>query len=132
MEDKRYVQSVLGDINSNIPISRRTLLEHMQTGDLTYRTRSNEEFKMESSEIESLAEICTDTEKIRLRLPIIISTDTSGDRGAWKVDGIIETSVMSKILSKKSYKEDILRFYNPHLAELRRKFPTIVVLAFIP
>lgn len=132
MDDRRYIQSIVGDINSNIPVSRRTLVDHLQSKDFTYKTRSGEEFAMESSEIEELAEICSNVEKIRLRLPIIVSTDTSGDRGAWKVEGITETSVMSKILDKRPYKEDILCFYNPHLADLRRKFPTIAVLAFIP
>lgn len=132
MDDTRYIQSILGDINSNIPVSRRTLMDHLQSKDFTYKTRSGEEFVMEPSEVEILTGICDDVEKTRLRLPIIVSTDISGDHGAWKVDGVIETSVMSKILGKRPYKEDILRFYNPHLAELRQKFPTIVVLAFIP
>ncbi len=132
MDDTRYIKSILGDINSNIPVSRRTLSDYIQSEDLTYKTRSGDEFIMESSEIEILADLCTDVEKIRLRLPIIVSTDISGERGAWKVDGIIETSVMSKILGKSPFKDDVLRFYNPHLAELREKFPTIVVLAFIP
>ncbi|HKM14051.1 MAG TPA: DUF61 family protein [Candidatus Methanomethylophilaceae archaeon] len=132
MDDTRYIQSILGDINSNIPISRRTLSDYIQNGDLTYKTRSGEEFMMESSEIDVLADLCSNVEKIRLRLPIIVTTDISGDHGAWKVDGTVETSVMSKILGKSPFKDDILRFYNPHLADLRRKFPTIVVLAFIP
>ena len=132
MDDTGYIRSILGDINSNIPVSRRTLIEHLQSGDLTYKTRSGEEFIIERSEIEALNEICSDAERIRLRLPIIVSTDISGDQGAWKVDGVIETSVMSKILHKRPHKEDVLRFYNPHLSELRHKFPTIVVLAFIP
>jgi hypothetical protein len=132
MDDTGYIRSILGDINSNIPVSRRTLIDHLQSGNFTYKTRSGEEFMMESSEIDLLTEICSDVEKFRLRLPIIVSTDTSCDHGAWKVDGIIETSVMSKILNKRSHKGDVLRFYNPHLAVLRQKFPTIVVLAFIP
>lgn len=87
---------------------------------------------MDPLELKGIADICTDAEKVRLRIPIIVSTDTSTEGGAWKVDGETETSVMSKILGKRPYRTDMLRFYNPNLADLRRKYPTAVVLAFIP
>ncbi len=130
MDDAGYVRAVLGEANSGIPISRRTLIEHLESGDFSYRTRKGDEFIMDVSEVESLAEICDETEKMRLRLPIIVSTDPGA--GGWKVDGVTETSVMSKILGIKPFREDVLRFYNPHLAELRRKYPTTVAIAFIP
>ncbi len=128
MKEIGYVKAVLGDANSGIPVTRRTLIEHMDSGDFTYRTRKGDEFQMNREEVESLAGLCTEMEKIRLRLPIIISTD----KDSWKVEGTVEASVVSKMLNKKSYRADFLRFYNPHLAELRRKYPTTVTIAFIP
>lgn len=87
---------------------------------------------MNVSDLETIAGVCSDSEKARLRVPIIVSTDTSAESGAWKVDGETEASVMSKILGKRLYRKDMLRFYNPDLSDIRRKFPTAVVLAFIP
>jgi uncharacterized protein (UPF0216 family) len=127
-----YVESILAESNSNVPVSRRTLIDYLENGGLSYRTRGGEVFEMDLSEIEAIARVCTEVEKIRLRIPMIVSTDTSVEGGAWKVDGETETSVMSKILGKRPYRKDMLRFYNPNLAELRRKFPTTVVLAFVP
>ncbi|MEA4977513.1 MAG: DUF61 family protein [Methanomassiliicoccaceae archaeon] len=127
-----FVGSILSECNSNIPVSRRTLIDHLENGDYFYRTRSGEVFDMDPLELKGIADICTDAEKVRLRIPIIVSTDTSAEGGAWKVDGETETSVMSKILGKRPYRTDMLRFYNPNLADLRRKYPTAVVLAFIP
>lgn len=121
----------MSECNSNVPVSRRTLIDYLENGDYTYRTRGGEIFHMDLSELAAIADVCTDTEKIRLRIPIIVSTDTSAEGGAWKVDGETETSVMSKILGKRPYRTDMLRFYNPNLADLRRKYPTVVVLAFI-
>ncbi|HKM09255.1 MAG TPA: DUF61 family protein [Candidatus Methanomethylophilaceae archaeon] len=132
MDEDILIRKAFGDANVNIPVSRRTLIEYLESGESMYVTRNGEEFPMDFSEITALAEICTETEKLRLRLPIIVTTDVSGERGAWKVDGKIETSVMSKILNRRPFREDRLHFYNPHLAELRKKFPTTVVLAFIP
>lgn len=128
MSEIGYIKAILGDANSGIPVTRRTIIEHLDSGDFTYRTRKGDEFSMNREEVESLAELCTELEKLRLRLPIIISTD----KGSWKVEGTVETSVISKILGKTPYKPDYLRFYNPHLAELRRKYPTTVTIAFIP
>lgn len=132
MDEDVLMRKMFGDANINMPVSRRTLIEYLENGDQMYVTRSGEEFLMDFSEIAALAEICSEAEKLRLRLPIIITTDVSGERGAWKVDGKIETSVMSKILNRRPFREDKLHFYNPHLAELREKFPTVTVLAFIP
>lgn len=127
-----YVESILAESNSNVPVSRRTLMDHLENGGFSYRTSRGEAFEMDPSEIQAIARFCTDAEKIRLRMPIIVSTDTSAEGGAWKVDGETETSVVSKILGKRPYRKDMLRFYNPNLADLRRKFPTTVVLAFVP
>lgn len=128
MNETGYVKAILGDANSNVPVSRRTIIEHLDKEDFTYKTRSGSLFSMDRAEVESLAELCTETDKLRLRLPIIISTD----QRSWKVEGKVETSVISKILKKKSYRDDYMRFYNPHFAELRKKYPTTVVIAFIP
>ena len=128
MSEIGYVKAILGDANSGMPVSRRTIVEHLDSGDFTYKTRKGDEFSMDRGEVEALAELCTELEKLRLRLPIIISTD----KGSWKVEGSVETSVMSRILGKKPHREDFLRFYHPHFAELRKKYPTTVTIAFIP
>jgi len=114
-----------------MPVLRRTLLEHIDSGDLTYRTREGFTCSFDKDEIEILSETCTEIEKMRLRLPIFVSTDISSD-GAWKVDGITETVVVSKLLGKKSLRDDMLRIYHADLKELRKKIPNAVIVLYLP
>ena len=124
-------QKMISDMNKHIPVSRRTLLEHIESGDLTYRTRDGFTCSFDREEIEFLNDICTEIEKMRLRLPILISTDTSSD-GAWKADGITETAVVSRILEKRPMRDDMLKLYHPDLKRLRGKLPNAVVVLFVP
>lgn len=126
------MKSVMSDMNPNLPAERRTLTDYLDNGELFYRNRAGDRFEINVSELEDLASFCTEQEKFRLRIPIMISTDLSGEYGAWKIEGETETSVLSKITGKRIFKKDFLRFYHPDLADLRRRFPTVTVIAFVP
>jgi uncharacterized protein (UPF0216 family) len=76
--------------------------------------------------------VCDDSERIRLRLPIYVSTDTSADQSAWKVEGRTEVSVVSKLLGKHSAREDYLRLYYPDFKELRKIIPDAHMVVFMP
>jgi Uncharacterized protein conserved in archaea len=120
------------DMNRHIPVSRRSLLDYIESGDDTYDTKDGQKCFIDRKEIEFLAERCTEIEKMRLRIPIFVGTDTSYSEGAWKVEGKIEVAVVSKLLGKKVYKEDFLRLYYPDLKDLRKMLPSSVVVLFIP
>ena len=129
--ERMDTQKMISDMNKHIPVSRRTLLEHIESNDLTYKTRDGFICSFDKEEIDFLRDVCTEIEKMRLRLPILISTDTSSD-GAWKADGITETAVVSRILDKRPMREDMLRLYHPDLKRLRGKLPNAAVVLFVP
>ena len=87
---------------------------------------------MAKEEIEYLCGICTEIEKMRLKLPLLISTDCSGDMTSWKVDGATETNIVARILNKPVLSQDHLRFYNPDLKRLRSLLPTCTAVTFLP
>jgi Uncharacterized protein conserved in archaea len=122
---------MIANMNKHLPSSRRTLLEYLDSDDLTYQTKDGHTYTIEKEEIEMLSRICTEIEKMRLKLPIFVSTDTSSDN-AWKVDGMTETSVMSKILERKPFREDMMRFYHPDLKKLRSMLPNAVTVLYLP
>jgi len=124
-------ERMIREMNLHIPVARRTLLEHIDSGDLTYRTRNGHVCSFDADEIGFLNEFCTEMEKMRLRLPIFVTTDTSSD-GTWKVDGLTEAAVVSRILDKKPLKDDLLRVYHPDLKRLRNRLPNAVVVLFLP
>lgn len=132
---KRYrhvdIEHLIRSMNSHMPSSRRSLLDHIESGGRTYRTKDGNTIIIGDDEIDALNDICTEIEKMRLLLPIFVSTDASSDN-AWKVDGTVETSVVSKILGKRSFREDMVRFYNPDLKLLRSQFPNAVAVLYLP
>lgn len=126
------IENIIRDMNRHMPVSRRTLLEYLESGEDTYETKDGQKCSVDRKELELLAEKCTEIEKMRLRIPIMVSTDTSCEAGAWKVEGRTEAAVVSKLLGKRLYKEDFLRLYHPDLKELRKMLPSLVVILFIP
>jgi len=126
------VEHFLSDINAHAPVQRRSLAEHIDSKDLTYRTRSGHVCEMTKGEIETLNNACAEREKITLRLPIIVMTDTSFTESVWKVEGRTEVAVVSKLLSKKPMRDDLLHMYHPHLRELQKMLPNSVIVLFVP
>ena len=125
-------EHLIKDMNRHIAVSRKTLLEHLESGIDTYETKDGQKCSVDRKDLELLASSCTEIEKMRLRIPIFVSTDMSYEGGAWKVEGATEVSVVSKLLKKKAYKEDFLRLYYPDLKDLRRMLPSVISIVFVP
>lgn len=126
------IRDIMRGMNPCIPAGRRTLIEHTDSGDLSFRTGDGSVCLMGKDEIGILSDICTEQEKLVLRLPIFISTDTQAEGGAWKVDGTVESEVVARILGRSKFRPDTVRLYNPDLRELRRLLPNATFIVFLP
>jgi len=126
------IEGVIRDMNRHIPVSRRSLLEYLESGDDSYETKDGERCSIDRADLELLAGKCTEIEKMRLRIPIFVSTDTSCEGGAWKVEGRTEAAVVARLLGKRLYKEDFLRLYHPDIRDLRGMVPSLVAVLFLP
>ena len=126
------VEHLLSDINSHMPVSRPTLAECIDSGDLTYRTRSGHVCDITRDEIEKLKGICTEQEKLTLRLPMMLMSDTSFTESVWKAEGRTEVSVISKLLSKRPLRDDLIHLHYPHIRELTDILPNCVMVVFVP
>lgn len=130
--DSMHLDKALMQMNSSIPVNRRSLLDYEENGDLFFTTRDGVRCEISKEEIDYLCGICTEIEKMRLKLPLLISTDCSGDITSWKVEGRTETAVAARILNKPVMSEDHLRFYNPDLKRLRSLLPSCTAVTFLP
>lgn len=130
--DSLHLDKALMQMNSSVPVSRRSLLDYSENGDLFFVTRDGGRCEISKEEIDRLDGICTEIERMRLKLPILISTDCSGDITSWKVEGRTETAVIARVLGKNVLTEDHLRFYNPDLKRLRSLLPTCTAVTFLP
>ena len=130
--DSLHLDKAFMQMNISVPVSRRSLLDYSENGDLFFSTRDGARCEISKGEIDYLDGICTEIERMRLKLPILISTDCSGNITSWKVEGRTETAVIARVLGKNVLTEDHLRFYNPDLKRLRSLLPTCTVVTFLP
>ena len=88
------------------------------------------EIEVPEEQVRRIWDACDDPERVALRLPIYVSTDTSGETGAWKVEGRVEAAVVAKLLGKRIHREGYLRLYYPDLGELKRLIPDCYIVVF--
>ena len=131
-DDPRDVTKILAGMNSSAPAGKVSLLDLADSDDPSFRTRSGSIIEIDRAEVDLLMSVCTEMEKIRLKLPITMVTDTSGEMSAWRIDGRTEASVISRILGKPLLREDSVRIYYPDYQILREKLPSSIVTMYLP
>ncbi|MBR4225724.1 MAG: DUF61 family protein [Candidatus Methanomethylophilaceae archaeon] len=127
-----FVKSIMSDLNRNLAVSKPSLFEMEQSGDFTYRTRDGSVIDIGREQFETLWDICDDSERLRLRIPIYVSTDVSGEVSAWKVEGKVEAAVVARLLDKPRFCDDRVRLYNPDLKRLKKLIPDAYMVVFTP
>lgn len=131
-DDPRDVTRMIAGMNSNMPVRRRSLIDYIENGGDTYDTKSGAVCSFERSGIDYLAEMCTEQEKLTLKLPIFVSTDPESESGGWKVDGRTEVAVLSRMLGRRVHSEDRMPIYYADLFELKKKLPGLIFTLFLP
>ena len=128
--DDAFIASVMRECNSNLAATKPSLME-LKDGDVEgYTMRDGSTIVVSESQINLIWDACDDAERLRLRIPIYVSTDIGSEVSSWKIEGNVEASVVSKILGKKVYREGYLRLYHPDLKELQRKIPDAIIITF--
>ena len=130
--EEAFMRNIMKDLNSNLAVSKRTLEQMLDSGDRTYKVRDGSTVEIPEEQLMLLRDACDDSQRIALRLPIYVSTDTSGETSAWKVEGRVEAPVVAKILGKRLHKDDYLRIYHPDLRDLRSKIGDAIMMVFTP
>ena len=131
-DDPRDVTKMIAGLNSNVPASKVPLIDLAESEEPSYRTRSGSSVDIDREEIDLLMGVCDEMDKVRLRLPITMVTDTSGEMSIWRIDGKTEAKVISRILGKPLLKEDSVRIYYPDYQILREKLPTSITTLYLP
>ena len=126
-----YMESIMSDLNSNLAAAK-VPLNDMMDGDRRYKMRDGSEIEVPEEQVERIWAACDDATRIRLKLPIYISTDVSGEVAAWKVEGTAEVAAIAGILNKTVHVPGFLRLYYPDLKELRRLIPDCIIAVFQP
>lgn len=130
--EEAFLSSIMKDLNSNLAVSKPLLMDMMDGGDRSYRLRDGSVIEIPEDQLRIIWDACDDSQRIRLRLPIYVSTDISGEVSAWKVEGLAEAAVVARILGRRIHRDGYLRIYHPDLKELRLKIGDAVLVVFTP
>ena len=126
------IESMMSELNTNLASGKRSLEEMHESGDRTFTVRGGGKVEIPEEQIDTLWDICDDSARIRLRLPIYVSTDTSAEGGAWKVEGRTEAAVVARLLGKSMYRDDMVRLHYPDFKQLKSMIPDAIMVVFTP
>jgi uncharacterized protein (UPF0216 family) len=132
MFDESTLQRFVTVMNRHLPTQRRLLVDLLQEKEPFYEGKDGNHYKLDKAELLYLDSLLDFFDKGKLRLPILVMTDTESESGAWKVTGKVEAKVIAKVLERDLDTADMVRFYYPHLHELRKKLPTTTTVMFMP
>jgi uncharacterized protein (UPF0216 family) len=133
MHNETQLRKLLEVMNRHVPSKRVSLAELMRSKEAEYQGKDNVVYHVKRKELDLLASMLDPGERGRLKLPIIIMTDTSYEQGgAWKVMGKLEVKVVSKIVGRDPEFPDQMRLYHPHMVKLRSELPTATTTMFSP
>ena len=132
MFDERSVQKMLSIMNQHLPVSKRSITELLAEKDPSYLAKDGHVYRFDRRELEHLASLLNDLDRPRLRLPILIMSDTGYEGGAWKVTGKIEVKVIAALLEREPESETEMRLFFPHLHQLRKSLPTTTTVMYAP
>ncbi|KXB02168.1 hypothetical protein AKJ44_01190 [candidate division MSBL1 archaeon SCGC-AAA261F17] len=131
MKEDRFLRKQIQTLNRHLPKRRASLAKLLkeEKPQVTARDKTTHRFKKQ--ELKYLAELLPKDLHKRLRLPIIIRISPQLGRGAAKISGKIERTVIEKILEKEKSEEDELVIYRPEVRIVRKKLPTTTQYAFM-
>ncbi|MBI0583955.1 MAG: DUF61 family protein [Methanomassiliicoccus sp.] len=132
MQEDTQMRKLLEMMNRHVPSKRASLAELLNAPEAEYQGKDGVRYRIKRGELEYLAGIVDTWDRPKLKLPIIIMTDTGYEAGAWKVMGRVEVKVVSKIVGREPEAEDQMRLFHPHMVQLRTVLPTATTTLFSP
>jgi uncharacterized protein (UPF0216 family) len=133
MFEESSFRKLIEIMNRHVPSRRRSLADLLEEGDAQYQGKDGVHYRIKRKELELLASMLDESEKQRLKLPIIIMTDTSyGEGGAWKVMGKLEVKVISRIIEREPESPEEIRIFHPHMVMIRKALPTATTTLYAP
>jgi len=127
------MRKMLEMMNRHVPSKRTSLEELLKAKEAGYQGKDGINYHIKRKELELLESLVDPSERPKLKLPIIILTDTSYEAGgAWKVLGKVEVKVVSRIVGRDPEFPDQMRLFHPHMVKLRSELPTATTTMFSP
>jgi Uncharacterized protein conserved in archaea len=132
MLDERVMEGLLRSMNEHIPPKRKSIAALLYEDEPFYEGKDGRKYKVSKDELKKLAACADPWDLDRIKIPVLLMTDTSYGNGYWKVIGKAETRLVSRLINREPEKEDIIIIFYPQLNDLRRRFPTTTNAMYMP
>ena len=132
MYSDKALEKLFQTMNSHVPSQRPSLETMLAMDDPVYCGKDGRTYHVDRAELEQLSKHLDKWDWQRLKIPVLLMTDTNYENGMWKVIGKAEVSLMSKFLCREPEKQDEMLIFYPQLLEIRKAFPTAVNVLYMP
>jgi uncharacterized protein len=129
--DKKMLIKTIQTMNQHLPGKRLPLTELLAMEKPGVKGKDNTFFIMDKAELDLISQSLPRFLWNRLRLPLLIEMSPDFGSGAARIQGEVETEMVSKLLGKARTEGKSLIIYLPDVRELRRKLPTTTQYAFV-
>jgi uncharacterized protein (UPF0216 family) len=130
--DKKMLIKAIQTMNQHLPGKRLPLSELLSMEKPGIKSKDNIFFIMDKAELDLISKSLPRLMWNRLRLPLLIEMSPDFGSGSARIQGQVETEVVSKLLGKARRPEDkFMIIYMSEVRELRRKLPTTTQYAFV-
>ena len=132
MFDERVMEKLIRNMNEHIPSTRKSLAAMLDEGEPFYEGKDGRHYIVSKDELKKIAAVADPWDLNRIKIPILLMTDTSYGTGYWKVMDKAETLVISRLINREPEKEDEIVIFYPQLNDLRRLLPTATNAMYMP
>ena len=132
MLDEKVLEKLIHNMNEHIPPTRKSLAVMLDEDEPFYLGKDGRRYIVSKDELRKIASVAYPWDLNRIKIPILLMTDTSYGTGYWKVIGKAETRVISKLIDREPEKEDEIVIFYPQLNDLRRLLPTATNAMYMP
>jgi uncharacterized protein len=132
MLDEKVLEKLIHNMNEHIPSKRKSLAVMLDEDEPFYEGRDGRHYIVSKDELKKIATVADPWDLNRIKIPILLMTDTSYGTGYWKVMGKAETLVISRLINREPEKEDEIVIFYPQLNDLRRLLPTATNAMYMP
>jgi len=129
--DRKVIIKTIQTMNQHLPSKRKTLTELLEEEKPGIRGKDNTFYIMDRKELELISQNVPRYYWNRIRLPLLIEMSPDLGSGSARVQGEVESELVSKLLGLKKRTGKFIVIYLPDVRELRHKLPTTSQYAFV-
>ena len=129
--DRKVIIKTIQTMNQHLPSKRKTLTELLEEEKPGIRGKDNTFYIMDRKELELISQNVPRYYWNRIRLPLLIEMSPDLGSGSARVQGEVESELVSKLLGLKNRTGKFIVIYLPDVRELRHKLPTTSQYAFV-